>query len=367
VSLAVELEFGDQCDERRELADRALAMARRINQPEVLARILNLRFYAINVPDTLPDRLASTAESLALARDRGDPLLQFWAARLRVYACIQAGDIEEVDRCVAEMSALAEQLGQPWLEYLTLNNRAWRSLLAGRVDEAESLATRSFEIALDIGNADAIPAFGGQLFAIRRYQGRLDEMIDLLARVIADNPRLVVNRAALAAAYCELDRTDEARELFAAEAGTGFASLPYDSLWITGMRLWADVCSHLGDAGAAPALYERLAPFHGQVTFAPSALGGSVAHSLGSLVAVLGRFDEAEAHYREASGIYERLNSPYHLAAIKLDRARMLLRRDDPDPDQARDLLTQAFELAGSVGNPTIARRASALLATGPA
>ena len=364
VSLAVELEFTDQLDERRGLADQALTIARRLNQPDVLARILNLRFYAINVPDTLSDRLAGTAESLALARSSGDPLLRFWAARLRVFACIQAGDIEEVDRHLAELSTLADQLGQPWLRYLSLSNRAWRVLLAGGVEESESLATRSFEIALDIGNTDAIPSFGGQLYAVRRYQGRLGELIEILVKVMADNPRLVVNRAALAAAYCELDRDEEARDALAAEAAGAFASLPYDSLWLTGMRLWAEVATHVGDTGAAAVLYERLAPFHSQVAFSPGALGGSVAHCLGSLAGVLGRLDDADAHYREASAVYGRLASPYHQAALNLDMGRLLLRREGADgPGRARALLNLARELAASVGNPTIDRRASALLA----
>jgi class 3 adenylate cyclase/tetratricopeptide (TPR) repeat protein len=360
-SIAVEIEFGDEAGERLVLADQALAMARRLRQPDVLARILNFRFYAVNVPETLPDRLATTAESLRLARETGDPHLRFWAARLRVYACIQAGDIEEVDRHLADMSLLADELAQPWLQHLTLNNQAWRALLAGRVEEAEALATRSFEIALDMGSADAIPSFGGQLFVIRRHQGRLDELIDLLVRVLNENPRLVVNRAALALAYCELDRDREAAEIFATEAAREFASLPHDSLWLAGMRIWGDVCCHLGQRTAAATLYDRLAPFHDQVAVSPGAVGGSVAHTLASLAGLLGRSQDAETHYREAEAVYERIGSPWHQAALKLDEGRMLL-RDGGRAAAGRRLLTDAARLASGVGNPTIERRAAALL-----
>jgi hypothetical protein len=71
--------------------------------------------------------------------------------------------------------------------------------------------------------------------------------------------------------------------------------------------------------------------------------------ALGRLATVLERFDVAEEHFTRAHAIHEQMPAPFYLARTKLAWATMCLRRDEPgDRDRARELVTQALDLAAN-------------------
>jgi hypothetical protein len=59
-----------------------------------------------------------------------------------------------------------------------------------------------------------------QLFAIRREQGRLEEMVAATQAFVAQFPAVPAWRAGLAYQYAELGRTEEARREFEVVAAT---------------------------------------------------------------------------------------------------------------------------------------------------
>ena len=110
-------------------------------------------------------------------------------------------------------------------------------------------------------------------------------------------------------------------------------------------------------------LYERLAPWPDQVVSSGIAIYGAVAHYLGHLAAVLGRYDTAEAHFAKAQAIHEQLQAPFHLARTHLEWGRMLLARAQPDDrDAARAHLESARDLAHRYGCALVEQRATELL-----
>src|SRR5205807_9346643 len=116
---------------------------------------------------------------------------------------------------------------------------------------------------------------------------------------------------------------------------------------LVGMALLASACAHLGMAQPAAVLYDRLAPFEGQLPFAGSAMYGSVAYYLGLLATTMGRHDDADAHFSAAARRHEDIGAAYWLALTRLDWARMLLARGRAsDPSQAWAAVDQAHSVA---------------------
>ncbi len=115
--------------------------------------------------------------------------------------------------------------------------------------------------------------------------------------------------------------------------------------------LGRQVAAAVGDHTAAQLLYERLAPWPSSVASTQSLVSGAVAHYLGHLATVLGRYDTAEAHFTQALAIHERLEAPFHIARTHLEWGRMLIARGQRDNAQvARAHLESALDLAQRYG-----------------
>ena len=362
---AVEATYSGDWEGRRLLADHALEVARRVGDKPTLTRVLTLRFPTLNVPETFDERQAEATEALHLADAVGDPVLRGYATWFRLWSCVERGDVEEADHHLEELRRLAERVGQSFLRYTVAFTGSWRALLAGRVQQAETLAIEALQIGNDSGQPETGPLFAAQLCETRRYQGRLEEVVDLLAQVTADNPGIPGLRAQLASTYCELDRDAEAAALLVPDVANGFSDYPRDPLWLVGMALLASACAHLGLVEPAAVLYDRLAPFECQLPFAGSVVYGSVAYYLGLLATTMGRYDDADVHFSAAARRHDGIGAVYWLALTRLGWARMLLERDRPgDATRAWSLTEQAHAAAGELGLAAVQRRAGALLAT---
>jgi tetratricopeptide (TPR) repeat protein len=194
-------------------------------------------------------------------------------------------------------------------------------------------------------------------------QGRLEEVepaiADLVARLSAGVPGLVTM---LGLIYCETGRLEDARQLFEPLVSRSF-ELPGDYVWLPFNTLAAEVVRQLGDRSGAAVLYERLAPYPGLFPNMGGVSTGCTDYYLGMLAAVLGRYADAEEHFRDAADIYERIGAPAHLGRTFVEWARMLLARGEPgDADRARQLLNQALAPARELGLVNVERRAVHLL-----
>ncbi len=363
-TLAAELAFSPTDRNRRvELSDEALTLARRLDDPAALSRVLSLRFVTLWMPETLDERLANSDENVAAARRTGDPVAEFHAVHWRAAALVEAGRLNDAERDVEHEAALAERLGQPTMRWLATYDRANLEIIAGRLAEAEQHAHEALQIATLSAQPDALSFFTSQLTNIRYEQGRLAELQPLIAQVVADNPGIPAFRAVLALACCEGDLDDEARRLLAHETSTAFAELPPDVTWLPGLAIYAEVAAHLQDGAAGAVLYDLLAPWAGQVVYSGISAWGSVDHHLGAVAGVIGRYAEAEEHLRQAADLNAALRAPIWVARTELATARVLLSRDGvQDRERGRALLERTAAAAQRLGSATLARRASSLL-----
>ena len=79
--------------------------------------------------------------------------------------------------------------------------------------------------------------YGLQLYVLRREQGRLGEMEDLVRRSVGSTRPIRSGAACSRSMAAELGHAAEAREVLEALAADSFATLPFDEEWLVSMRV----------------------------------------------------------------------------------------------------------------------------------
>ena len=363
--LALELgAFAGAASERAfSLADEAVAVARRVGDPATSTFVLHNHFDATLVPHTRQQRLALSAENIALAESLGDPVALANALQDTAYVSAEYGELDAGFSRYEEVAVIGKEFELGAMQRTPLITRASKALKDGRIVEAEALADEAFRVMTETGHRSAFGFYAAQLIAIRRDQGRLDELVTLVADAARDNPEVPAYRTAPCLIHAELDQEPEAAAVLRTLAADEFAAIPYDWMWLTAMCNCAEVSAWLGDTSTAAVLFDRLSPFHDHFAMSIIALG-SVAHFTGALAGAIGRRDKADSYFDEAAAMEERAGAVTCLARTRLAWARMLMNQDGSgDAARAALLLDQVLETAASVGLPTVERRARRLLA----
>lgn len=375
--LAQALTWAAAREERLALSQDAIAMARRLGDPAVVAGTLMSSHLARWGPENVADRIASGSELLRLGGVLQSREVMLAGHSHRLTALLELGDVAGVDREIAAFTGLAEELRFPPRLWSAALLKAMRVLLAGRLDEAEELARAALHVGRQLQDTSAVLQYYGlQLYALRFDQGRIGELAPAIGELAARYPHVPAYRSGLLLIHVELDQRDEARRLFDALAAHDFTDIPRDLSWMITVTMLAQASASLEDQGRAARLYALLLPFAGQcvVSADVAACYGSVSRSLGLLAATLGRWDAATRHFEDAITQHSRMEAPTWLARTRLDYAAALLRRVIPAAEApgeterqralARALLSAARETAGSLGMAGVAARARALEGT---
>ena len=234
--LSMELHYGGDPAQCRELSDRALAEARELGEPATLAHVLIDRWFgAVDHRDRATSATSCTPRSRPWRPGVGDPLIDYWVTLLNSHLGHDTGDRERVLRSLARAEELSEAVGEPFLRWLTMWNQGSWAIAEGRLDEGEQLMEEGVAYGMENDQNDAMIIYASQLSCLRREQGRMDEVVDLLISTIEDNPRLATASAFLAHAYMESGQPDEAREVLESLLEKGLDSWPVDLTWGTGI------------------------------------------------------------------------------------------------------------------------------------
>jgi DNA-binding SARP family transcriptional activator len=289
--------------ERIDRCNAAVAMARRLHNPRVLATVLINRYWALDGPDDVETRLRSSLEVEQLAAELGDPELALQGGKCRLHVLLSLDAWNEASRLADELHVRALELRQPEYERLALSFEAVRAGNAGNFDEAEELANRARELLRQRGqalHAEVVRAL--QLFPWRWLQGRLVECSGLAERLLArdPDPDRPTWRALLAWCHAEGGRADDAAEQIERLDLGSYVRRDHDfDFWLVTLPS-ALAAARLRDTATATLLYDALLPyadrngFVGQIAFL-----GSVEHHLGALSEALGNSD-ARKHYERA-------------------------------------------------------------------
>jgi DNA-binding SARP family transcriptional activator len=330
--------------ERCEMADRALAMARRVGDPVALASVLSAHGWTVVGPERRRDRQLVAEDLLSVAG--ASPSAECEGHILRFVVLAESGDVHAADAALAQARATARVPISHWMVLLWESARA---VLAGRLADAEELAGRAAEVGRDGGFQPSVVEFTsvGLLLCIRLAQGRVSELeaVTAGARTLPARPAWSFTAEAQVA-LARGDR-DAARDAMAHAVARGLLQTPRNHAWGTTVIGAADVCADLDDRSLAGPLHELLAP-HADLMVIQS---GPLSRPLGRLAVTLGRRAEAEHHLRAAVTLCERMDARAFLAIARYDLGRLLL----PSHEGAL-LIDQARAAARALGMPGWAR-----------
>lgn len=344
-ALAAELTWAPDGDERFELADAALEIARSTDDAATVAEVLRIRHLTVAAVDTSAVRRRDTVELMELTAGLDDIGLRFAALFHRTGPAILDGDIELIEQLLGEAGQIAEVLRQPALQWNTGWSRASLLLWQGALPAAEKLAQESFEQGAAAGHqAEALAFFSAQLLEIRRLQGRLEELAPMLESV----PPGLLDGFTVARYLCASGRTGAAQaHLAGIDIDGGRLRLRRDLLERPALDNLAFLAARLHQPELAAAVHDRLEPLAD--TFGHVVVAHPVGHHwLGVLALTLQWPAEAIAHLRRAVARHAELTLPLLEAESHLELARA--HQAQGDATAAAEARTAARNLAASLG-----------------
>jgi tetratricopeptide (TPR) repeat protein len=355
-ALSFELNFADP-QYAVDITVEAIALARRIGDPKTLGYVLRVGTGHHFVPASASIWLADAREAIELAERAGEPADIFRSEYNLYGAAIIGGDATTALEALRHMTKLADEIPRPDFRWMARFLGADQALLAGDAETAERLVNEAYAVGSATAQPGALTIYAAGLNNVRWFQGRQAEA------------QLVMEQAAAAdedLSLLHLDTSVQAPDDGSPARPTlaeAVERLPRDGAWLPAISIYADVAGRDHDIIAAETIYEQMAPFSSLVVAATGIYRGAVTHYLGVLATVLGRYDDAGAHFADALAVHERLRAPFHLARTELEWARMLLARDAAgDHERALDLLQHARDRAYEHGCAQLERRARRLL-----
>ena len=223
------------------------------------------------------------------------------------------------------------------------------------------MARDSLRLAEHAQAPDAQAHFTAQLVALRREQGRLDELVPAIERLAGDSPADAAWRSVLPLAHLDAGARTQAQVAYERALGDGVAGMPRSMLWLTAMASLAEAAARLDDPDGASQLYAELEPYAdrlAQWSFTGNA--GSVHRLLGRTAAVAGWDDRARAHFEAALRRHAELGAAPLLARTRCDYGELLLRGTRAEHPIARRYLRDAGLAARRLGMAGVAERADA-------
>jgi DNA-binding SARP family transcriptional activator len=307
---------------RASLSREAVRIARGLGDEDTLAYALAGLFMATWGPDV--DELVPIADEVTrLAHETGAADIALDALTMRGILAWTTHGQPDAASLDDEYEALAATLKQPGHGWQVAIVGAAAALFLGDLAKAEQLAAE----ALEGGQArsfDADCSYRLAMFLLRREQGRLAEIEDLILEAVDEYPGYRSFRCFVPLLHCELGRDDEARHAFDELSAAEFAALPRDSEWLFCLSILAEVAARLRDRDRAAVLYRLLRPYARLNAMASGEVAiGSVARYLGILAATIGRWDEAAGHFEDAIAMNARMGARLWLDHARDDYARM--------------------------------------------
>lgn len=335
-------------------SDEALEMARRVGDPEALAWAIHSTISSHLAPDHAPRRLTLSTELLEVATRAGDAERVFDAHAERCEALFELGRRPEAELDLAAMTNVAGELRQPSQEWLVCAHRARLALLDGRLGDAERLVAEARATGEEVHTWNANVTYRLQLYALRRAQGRLDDVLGLLRQSVGEYPTYPIFGCVAAQAALTAGDQRDAQAALDALAADECAALPFDEEWLVSVCLLSEVACALGDREHAAMLHRRLLPYDGRIAISCQELSlGAAARYLGLLAATLGRDAEAERHFVQALELNARLGAVPWLAQTRQDYGLLLRARGVPgDQQRALELLAGARSAYAELGMP---------------
>jgi hypothetical protein len=317
LSLANELYYATTHAERRALVDEAVAMARRLDDPELLLHACQAAYLSLWAPTTAAERLALADEAVSLARAVGDEQAEALSLCLRTVVLGELGRPAEMWEAAAEAREVAERLRLAYA-LLVLDSLVipWHAM-AGEFDRCRQVFDGLARIVSAASLKHSEDAVAGALVSIAIWEGRTRDAADAVLAV-ADGPLPVASL--LVHMLWRDGREDEARASYAARR-----VVTDDNDWFSLLN-WCNAAAaslYVDDPDLAARAYALLAPLAGRSCSAGSGnASGPVDGYLALAAAAVGERRTATRHADDAERLAEEWRIPLFAQWLREQRDR---------------------------------------------
>ena len=345
-----------------ELADEATEMARSLDDPALLARVLIMTAYAYTRGVRFREALPRSREALELAEATGDPTLRTIASVFRSAALLTTGDFVAADDVITAGIAIAENEGAPHTRWALRNNRIRVPALQGRLDEADALNDQCLAMGNALGQADSAEWWAAALTGLQWLRGAAGTLADAAGDFAERYPLNPGWRAVQAWLLADAGRTDEAHAVLAEFAldpvELALEAFPFMATTQLGFAAW-----RLHDVPLAARVIEALGPYRDCWAHYMLLVMGPVSWPLALAHAVTGEFDVAVELLDDALARTREKGATAYSAQVALDLASVLLLRNaGRDRERAVQLLGAARADAEQVDAPGVVARIEAVV-----
>lgn len=349
------LAFSGQPEHARRVGVRAVALAREHGDEDVLARAIVATLWHSLAPDDAEEQLARARDASERARAIGDHDLLAAAAYFHCRTSYILGRPDELEESARELAWAMQASGQqPLFAYVAGCVQQGRSFLRGDLATARGQAEALAEVGQAFGSDDTEGSFGLQMFMVERETGGLDA----LSHLFSGNESVHGHWAAgLLALYTELGLRDGMERILRTVLGAVTDVQRSGSQWPAELAFATDAALTLGDTAALERLRPEVERYRGMnlVTGEFVASFGAADRYLARIASHLGAVGDAEALFRSALEMDERMGAAVHVSETLLHHGLHLRRIGDPA--RARPLLDRARALAQQIGQRRVLRR----------
>jgi hypothetical protein len=256
-TLAWESYDGAEDPEAEDLSAEAVEIARRLNEPVLLAFALNSRVPAVNRPGRFDEQVTIASELLTIAERHGLASYALLGHQMLASAFVRRFDIAAADEHALRAERLLQRmrLGIPILQQRSFESA--RLILDGRFSEADDKLAEIDALPIQWWAADAMRTVQRAMLLYRseRWEG-ISATLDTIAQV---HPSLAQDLRVLQAAVragTDVTNTGPSRR---------WVKIPRDWSWTTCMLVRADAVIAAGDLAAARLVYDELLPYRGEI------------------------------------------------------------------------------------------------------
>ncbi|HEU4999079.1 MAG TPA: AAA family ATPase [Lapillicoccus sp.] len=345
--LSVALSFLESTDRRRDVAEEAVAMARRLGDAPALAHALAAHCDAVAGPDDAERRTEEAAEIVDIATGLGQVELRLLGLRLRVVALLEQGRVPEALADMRAYADLAVRLRQPLYEWYVPLWRGFVAHLVGDVDQMVERAAEVVEVGTRAGSDNASLLATVLRVWVHLESRDIDRHIDEIMRDFIGQPGLDAVGDTMFALFP--GQPDILRSRATARIEQLLEPLPVDAEYLSNLCLAAWSVLDGGDRGEpVRVLHDRLLPHAHRFAVDGIAAGyhGSVGRYVGALAARLdgSAYEAAEGHLRRALAANQTAGAVLAATHTRRVLGEHLLDRGRPgDADEGRELLTEAL------------------------
>ena len=332
----------------------ALDMARALDDPRLLASVLQVALQDGIQPEGVDDRLARAEELTLLIEQSGEYHRMGAAAFHRCLCHYIRGEPAALAAAHADLARAARETQQYYWQWVLATVSSALAVMRGEVGVARTELERAHRIGELIDRSETEGPWGLQSFMLRRETGDLAAAGPLLSGGLVD--RAAMWTPGLTALYVELGWLEEARHSL-------HVAVEHDLDRYRRSASWPAVLCFLGEAAAAlddRVAAERLLPLalrHAGRNLAASeflATFGSADRLVGMLESVLG-LPTADEHFDTALEMDRRMGSVVH-EATTLAEHWVHLRRSGAGEEELRTRRAAARGLAERHGLARVLR-----------